>query len=111
MPKMFFILFLVFIFLGIGEKGFGQSLYKWVDGEGIVHFSEDPPPEASVKGKKQVPTENTAKILKKLEFGNREIPEDMKKYGPAGGVISQSRQGQTAGSASRSSGSTGSRPS
>jgi len=110
MPKMFFILFLVFIFLGISEKGFGQY-YKWVDEEGDVHFSEDPPPEASVKEKKQVPTENTAKILKKLEFGNREIPEDMKKYGPGGGVISPSRQRQTGGSASRSSGSTGSRPS
>jgi hypothetical protein len=110
MPKIFFILFLVFIFLGISEKGFGQY-YKWVDEEGIVHFSEEPPPEASVKEKKQPPTENTAKILKKLEFGNREIPEDMKKYGPGGGVISQSRQGQTGGSPSRSSGSTGSRPS
>ncbi len=111
MPKMFFILFLVFIFLGICEKSFAQYLYKWVDEEGNVHFSEDPPPEASLKEKKQPPTENTAKILKKLEFGNREIPEDMKKYGPAGGVISQSPQRQTGGSASRSSGSTGSRPS
>jgi hypothetical protein len=111
MPKTFFILFLVFIFLGICEKSLGQYLYKWVDEEGNVHFSEDPPPEASVKEKKQPPAENTAKILKKLEFGNREIPEDMKKYGPAGGVTSQSRQVQTGGSASRSSGSTGSRPS
>jgi hypothetical protein len=106
MPKIFLILFIVLVLLGVGEKGFGQYLYKWIDEKGTVHFSEDPPPETAVKEKKQPPTENTAKILKKLEFGNREIPEDMKKYGPGGGGISQSSGGQSGGSSSRSSGST-----
>jgi len=109
MPKIFLILFLVFSLLGICEESFGQFLYKWVDEEGNVHFSENPPPETSVKEKKQSSTENV-KILKKLEFGNREIPEDMKKYGPGGGVVSQGSQGQTGGSASRSSGTVRSRP-
>jgi hypothetical protein len=103
MAKMLLILFVIFSFLGKCEDGFGQFLYKWIDEEGNVHFSEDPPPETSVKEKKQPPIENTAKILKKLEYGNREIPEDMKKYGPGGGGVSQSRQGQTGGSSSQSS--------
>jgi hypothetical protein len=104
--SILFILFMVFGLLGIGEKGFAQYLYKWVDEKGTVHFSEDPPAETSVNEEKKPPTENTAKILKKLEFGKREIPEDMRKYGPGGGGISQSSGGQSGGSSSQSSRST-----
>jgi hypothetical protein len=81
MPKIWLILFIVLGLMGIGEKGFGQYLYKWVDEKGTVHFSDDPPPQTSVKEEKKPSTENTAKILKKLEYGNRDIPDDMKKYG------------------------------
>ncbi len=34
---------------------------------------------------KRVAKEDTQAILKNLEFGNRHIPDDMKKYGPSGG--------------------------
>ena len=102
MPKKLSILFIVLGLLGIAEKGFGQTLYKWVDEKGTVHFSEDPPPETSVKEEKKPPTENTAKILKKLEFGNREVPDDMKKYGPGGGGVTQSSGGQGGGSSGSS---------
>jgi hypothetical protein len=90
------------------------QLYKWVDEKGTIHFSDDPPP-AAVKGlakdpaKGQVKTQDkiqeknpvknqkenpekratqeadTQAILKRLEMGNRYIPDDMKKYGPGGG--------------------------
>jgi hypothetical protein len=100
MPRLLLILFIVFGLLGTGEKGFGQYLYKWVDEKGTVHFSEDPPSEeeTTVKEKKKPSTENTAKILKKLEYGNREIPDDMKKYGPAGSLPAPSSGGQGGGS-------------
>ena len=34
---------------------------------------------------KQPSQEDTLAILKRLEVGNRQIPDDMKKYGPGGG--------------------------
>jgi len=101
MPKMLLILVIVLGFLGIGEKGFGQ--YQWVDKKGTVHFSEDPPPQATAKEEKKPPKENIEKILKRLEFGNREIPDDMKKYGPAGGGgAARSSGGGSSSRASRS---------
>jgi hypothetical protein len=108
-PKKLLILFIPFIvlsLLGIVEKGFGQTLYKWVDEKGTVHFSENPPPETSINEQKKPPTENTLKILKKLEYGNREVPNDMKKYGPGGGGVAHSSGGQGGGSSGRSSRST-----
>ena len=86
------------------------QLYKWVDEKGTIHFSDEPPP-ASLKTqpkdpvKVQVKTQDrnqvkdqkgnpekqatqegdTQAILKRLEMGNRYIPDDMKKYGPGGG--------------------------
>jgi hypothetical protein len=102
MPKIWLILFIVLGLMGIGEKGFGQYLYKWVDEKGTVHFSDDPPPQTSVKEEKKPSTENTAKILKKLEYGNRDIPDDMKKYGPGGGGAVQTSGGQGGGSSGRS---------
>ena len=112
MPKIFLILSIVLLLAGIGEKGFGQTLYKWVDEKGTVHFSDDPPPQTAVKEGKKSSKENTEKILKNLEFGNREIPDDMKKYGPGSGGSSpsQSRGGQGGGSSGSSSKSTKSTP-
>ena len=86
------------------------QLYKWVDEKGTIHFSDDPPPvalktQAKDLAKVQVKTQDrnqeknqkgnpekqatqeadTQAILKRLEMGNRYIPDDMKKYGPGGG--------------------------
>jgi len=95
-------------YLAIGEKGFGQYLYKWVDEKGTMHLSESPPPKTPDKETKQTSTENAAEILKKLEVGNREIPDDMKKYGPGGGGIRQSSSsGQSRSSSSKSGQSSG----
>lgn len=102
--KIFLIAFLVFGFLVIGEKGFGQYLYKWVDKEGTLHLSESPPPKTPAEGKKQVSTENSVEILKRLEFGNRVIPDDMKKYGPGGAETRQSSSEQSGDSSSTSGG-------
>jgi hypothetical protein len=102
MPKILLILIIVLGLSGISEKSFGQYLYKWVDEKGTVHFSDDPPPQTTVKKEKKPPKENTAKILKKLEYGNRDIPDDMKRYGPGGGGTSQGSRGQTAGSSGNS---------
>lgn len=85
------------------------QLYKWVDEKGTIHFSDEPPP-ASIKTQPKDPAKTQTKtqdknqernqketekqaaqeadtqaILKRLEMGNRQIPDDMKKYGPAGG--------------------------
>jgi hypothetical protein len=81
MVKMVFVLILVLGFFAAGENAFGQTLYKWVDEKGTVHFSESPPPR--IKQEKTTSMGNPSEILKKLEVGNRKIPEDMKKYGPA----------------------------
>jgi len=39
----------------------------------------------SLHPEKQPPQEDTLAILKRLEVGNRHLPDDMKKYGPGGG--------------------------
>jgi hypothetical protein len=80
MVKIIIILLVVLGFFASGEGVFGQTLYKWVDEKGTVHFSEDPPPRN--KEEKRTSKGNSSEILKKLEIGNRTIPEDMKKYGP-----------------------------
>ena len=89
------------------------QIYKWVDEKGTLHFSEEPPPanlrnqnknqekvqeKSQVKDQRRVKDqakiqdktvnnpatpEDTQAILKRLEIGNRQIPEDMKKYGPS----------------------------
>ena len=108
-------LFLLFLFLVAFNSSICEAqLYKWVDEKGTIHFSDNPPPgalksqdkdQAKVQVKtqdknqeknqvknqkgnpeKQTPQEaDTQAILKRLEIGNRYIPDDMKKYGPAGG--------------------------
>lgn len=44
-------MFLSFIFLAVSTTGFGQQLYKWVDENGKVQYSDQPPP-ASAKQQK-----------------------------------------------------------
>ena len=102
------LVFLVLFIFAIGSNTWGQVFYKWIDEKGVVHFSEDPPAvivknqgkdqnktQAKSEDKNQVKKENktldkqTTKedslaILKGLEVGNRTIPKDMRKYGPAG---------------------------
>jgi 3-oxoacyl-[acyl-carrier-protein] synthase III len=45
---------------------------------------------------KKAAKEDTQAILKNLEFGNRQIPDDMKKYGPSGGFERPREPDQTA---------------
>jgi hypothetical protein len=104
-------LFLLFLFLVAFNSSICEAqLYKWVDEKGTIHFSDDPPPaalktQAKDPAKVQVKTQDknqeknqkrnsekqttqesdTQAILKRLEMGNRYIPDDMKKYGPGGG--------------------------
>lgn len=102
------LVFLVLFIFAIGNNTWGQGFYKWIDEKGVVHFSEDPPTvipknqgkdqdktqvksEAKKQAKKQDKTldtqttkEDSSAILKGLEVGNRTIPKDMRKYGPAG---------------------------
>jgi hypothetical protein len=108
MGSKIFLVFLVLFIFAITENTWGQVFYKWIDEKGTVHFSENPPtviPKNQDKGQdknqvksqdknqvkkqdksldKQTTKENSLEILKGLEVGNRIIPEDMRKYGPAG---------------------------
>ena len=98
------LVFLVLFIFAIGNNTWGQGFYKWIDEKGVVHFSEEPPPvipknqgkdqdktQVKSRDKKQDKTldtqttkEDSLAILKGLEVGNRTIPKDMRKYGPAG---------------------------
>ena len=102
MERKAFLFLLILPFLIITSDHCWAQVYKWVDDKGTVHFSDGPPPgnlksqdknqeKSQVKDQnknpektvdKQATQENTQAILKRLEIGNRQIPEDMKKYGP-----------------------------
>jgi hypothetical protein len=113
MNKRLLVLGLIGYLFVMGNPCWAQ-LYKWVDEKGTIHFSDDPPPaalktQAKDQAKGQVKTQDgnqeknqvknqkgnpekqavreadTLAILKRLEMGNRYIPDDMKKYGPGGG--------------------------
>ena len=103
MRNMVLGLFLVFVLLTMGGDTWGGEMYKWVDEKGTLHMSDNPTSGIFGKQEKQVAEEDTGKILKKLEMGNRDIPRDMWKYGPAGESQSQPNAGQsTSGSTTRS---------
>jgi hypothetical protein len=59
-------LFLISLSLISAENISGQSIYKWVDEKGTVHFS-DSPTSSSVNKEKEVPKENGIEVLKRLE--------------------------------------------
>ncbi|RPI99516.1 MAG: DUF4124 domain-containing protein [Deltaproteobacteria bacterium] len=116
------LLSLFFFLLIAGGEVCDAQIYKWVDDKGTVHFSDGPPsgvPKSQEKNqvkdqerkqvqnpenkqtKKQDKTgeqrrvkEDRLTILKNLEVGNRSIPDDMKKYGPAGGHESPRRDAE-----------------
>jgi hypothetical protein len=58
--------FLVSLSLISSENIFAQSIYKWVDEKGTVHFS-DSPTNSSVNKEKETSKENGLEVLKKLE--------------------------------------------
>jgi hypothetical protein len=62
----------------------GESIYKWVDEKGTLNFSDSPQPDVRNHPDKKAIKENTNATMKKLEVGNRVIPQDMLKYGSAG---------------------------
>jgi hypothetical protein len=112
--------FLVLSLFIIGECTWGNEIYKWADENGTIHFTDNPT-SVTLKGqdkkdKKQVKSwdksqdknqvknqykniekqktkEDASAILKRLEVGNRYIPEDMRKYGPAGPASYERPQG------------------
>ena len=108
MAKMVFVLSLVLSLLAFGGRSFGQVFYKWVDEKGIVHFSDTPPSANLAEEEKITTKEKAMKTIKGLETGNRSIPEDMKKYGPAGEPVQRSQGSSDVGSRT-SSGSGGAR--
>jgi hypothetical protein len=113
MTQRGFTLLLTLFFLLMSGSLCNAQIYKWVDEKGTVHFSESPASgvvksQDKSQGKaldknqetsqnrsqnrvldkkegKGTAKENDRATLKHLEVGNRYIPEDMKKYGPAGG--------------------------
>ncbi len=121
-----FLVFLVLFLLAIGKNSWGDEFYKWVDEKGTVHFSDNPTSviiknqdknkdknqdKNQVKKQdknqdgnldKQTTKEDALAILKRLEIGNRTIPEDMRKYGPAG-PVGYERPQETAGQPTSSS--------
>jgi hypothetical protein len=70
----------------------GDSVYKWVDEKGTLNFSDSPQPDVRNHPDKKAIKENTNATVKKLEVGNRVIPQDMLKYGPAGSLPQPRRQ-------------------
>ncbi len=105
-----FVFFLVLLYSIVAGSVCSAQIYKWVDEKGTVHFSDSPvsgiPPgkdqsQGKVQDKNPVKPQDKGQGLEKkqekpiakegpvslkhLEIGNRYIPEDMKKYGPAGG--------------------------
>ncbi|MBM4307203.1 MAG: DUF4124 domain-containing protein [Deltaproteobacteria bacterium] len=58
--------FLVSLSLISSENICAQSIYKWVDEKGTVHFS-DSPTTSSVNKEKETSKENGLEVLKKLE--------------------------------------------
>jgi hypothetical protein len=92
MVQRLVILLLVLGLLAIGGKTHAQGLYKWVDEKGVFHISDSPPPRPSGKEEKRIQRENAKESMKKLkglELGSRAIPDDMKKYGPAGTEVTR----------------------
>jgi hypothetical protein len=113
MAQRGFTLLLTLFFLFMSSSLCSAQIYKWVDEKGTLHFSESPTSgavknqdksqvKAQDKNKeipqdrgqsknldkkegKQTTKENDRPTLKHMEVGSRYIPEDMKKYGPAGG--------------------------
>jgi len=103
MRNMVFGLFLAFVLLTMGGDTWGGEMYKWVDEKGTLHLSDNPTSGIFQKQEKKVAEEDTSAILKKLETGNRDIPRDMWKYGPAGESQSRpSAEQSTSGSTTRS---------
>jgi hypothetical protein len=74
---MFLILLITFLsFWGMIGNTFGQELYKWVDEKGTVHFSDNPTSGVLKSQEKPTFKEDTQKILKGIETGNRHISKD-----------------------------------
>jgi hypothetical protein len=84
---------LVVLILSISSGAvLGESIHKWVDEKGTLNFSDSPQPDVRNHPDKKAIKENTNATVKKLEVGNRVIPQDMLKYGPAGSPSQPRRQ-------------------
>jgi Domain of unknown function (DUF4124) len=100
--KVILVAAVVFLFgLGVGGHTWGQGIYKWVDEKGTIHFSDGsaPVPQKSLEtspdrnqlnspdknqGKgasRQAVQEDSQAVLKRYEFGKRDLPNQTLKYG------------------------------
>ncbi len=95
-------IFLTFLILITCETTSWGQMYQWVDEKGTVHLSDQAPPPSSKQQEAQSAKENSSAILKKLEVGNRQIPKDMRKYGPSSGGGERPRQDSSPSPPSRS---------
>jgi hypothetical protein len=75
-----------------GGAVLAESIHKWVDEKGTLNFSDSPQPDVRNHPDKKAIKENTNATVKKLEVGSRVIPQDMLKYGPAGGLPQPRKQ-------------------
>ena len=94
-------IFLTFVILISCETASWGQLYQWVDEKGTVHLSDSPPIPSKQQEDKPA-KENALGTLKKLEVGNRQIPKDMRKYGPSSGGGERPRQDSSPSPPSRS---------
>ncbi len=92
MGKVALVVFAVFTLSISSGTVFGESIYKWVDEKGTLNFSDAPQPDVRNHPDKKAIKENTNATMKKLEEGNRVIPQDMLKYGSAGSPPQPRRQ-------------------
>ena len=95
-------IFLIFLILTACEGTSWGQMYQWVDEKGTVHLSDQAPPAPSKQQEAQSTKENSSAILKKLEVGYRQIPKDMRKYGPSSGGGERPRQDSSPSRPSRS---------
>ena len=84
MRKMALAVFVAFTLSALSGNALGESIYKWVDEKGTLNFSDSPQPDIRNHPDKKAIKENTNATVKKLEVGNRVIPQDILKYGSAG---------------------------
>jgi hypothetical protein len=95
-------IFLTFVILISCETVSWGQLYQWVDEKGTVHLSDQAPAAPSKQQEAQPAKENVSATLKNLEVGNRQIPKDMRKYGPSSGGGERPRQDSSSSPPSRS---------
>jgi hypothetical protein len=78
MVKMFFVLIVVFGLLSFAGNGAADEYYKWEDAKGTIHFSDNPTSGFlhSQYKEKILIKDGSVQALKKISFGERQVPKD-----------------------------------